>query len=403
LDLTSPQPFWLLRNGIGEVPPPLPGNARCDVLIVGAGISGALIADALTAEGLSVIVIDRRHPCQGSTSASTALLQYEIDAPLVDLIETLGRERATAAYRACLEGVEAIARLAGELGAEKISFRRRGSLYLAAKRRHVRALEKEAEARRRAELPCEFLSGKDVEKLVGLAAPGALWTTAAGEVDPWRLTQALFARGAERRFEIYGRTEALGCEAGPRDLEVATDRGRIRARHVVVAAGYESERFLPERVGRLHSSYALVTEPVGSLAGWTDRCLIWETARPYHYLRTTPDDRILIGGEDRTFRNPELRDALVPKTAAKLLDRARRLFPDIPMEPAYAWAGTFGETEDGLAYIGTHPRLDPRIHFALGFGGNGIIYSAIAAEVITAKVIGRPHRYEDTFSFARSR
>jgi glycine/D-amino acid oxidase-like deaminating enzyme len=400
LDLTSPHAFWLLRNGVGEVPPPLPGDSRCDVLILGAGITGALIADAMSDAGLSVLAIDRRHPCHGSTSASTALLQYEIDSHLVDLIESLGRERAVAAYRACLAGVESIARLAEELGAEEIGFRRRSSLYLASRRRHVRGLEREAKARQDAGLPCEFLNARTL-KGMGFDAPGALWSSVAGEVDPWRLAQALLARSKRRDFALYGRTEALECIPARDHLEITTDRGLIRARHLIVATGYESERFLPERVCRLHSTYALVTEPVESFTGWPERCLIWESARPYFYLRTTPDGRVLVGGQDRRFRNPALRDALVPKIAGKLLAQARKMFPAIAMEPAYSWAGTFAETEDGLAYIGPHPETDPRIHFALGFGGNGITYSAIAAAVLTSAVTGQDHPNAETFSFAR--
>ncbi len=400
MDLTSPHAFWLLKNGIGDVPPPLPGDAGCDVLILGAGITGALIADAMTAAGLSVLVIDRRHPCEGSTSASTALLQYEIDRHLADLIESLGRPRAVAAYRACLDGVETIGRLAGELGAERLQFKGRPSLYLASRRRHVRSLQREAEARCDAGLPCEFLNAEEVRR-IGFDAPGALWNSAAAEVDPWRLTKALLARSAGRDFALYGRTEASGVIARKGALEVATNRGRIRTKHLVVATGYESDRFLPTKVSRLHSTYALVTEPVEAFPGWPERCLIWESARPYLYLRTTADDRVLVGGMDRRFRNPALRDALVPKTAVKLIEQARKMFPAIPTTPAYSWAGTFAETEDGLAYIGAHPKADPRILFALGFGGNGITYSAIAAEILAAKVLGKDHPYAETFSFDR--
>jgi glycine/D-amino acid oxidase-like deaminating enzyme len=63
--------------------------------------------------------------------------------------------------------------------------------------------------------------------------------------------------------------------------------------------------------------------------------------------------------------------------------------------------GVFGQTKDGLAYIGAHPRLDPRIAFALGYGGNGITFSAVAAEVLAARVAGRTHRYAQTFAFDR--
>lgn len=398
MDLTSPHAFWLIRNGVGEVPPPLARDRRCDVVVIGAGITGALIADALTARKLSVISIDRRHPAHGSTAASTALLQYEIDVHLTDLIEKLGRERAVDAYRACLEGVRAIERVSRGL-AQDVGFRRRPSLYYASRARDVEPLRKEGAARRRAKLPCDVLNGRELGRLVDFDAPLALWSDVAGEVDPWRLTHALLERCAGRDFALYGRTRALGIVPTRSGLEVHTERGRIRAKHAIVAAGYEAEQFLPERVADLHSSFAMITEPVTAFDGWNGRCLVWESARPYLYLRTTSDNRVLVGGEDIPFRNPANRDARVASKAATLLDKARRLFPRIEMDAAYGWAGTFGETKHGLAYIGAHPDGDARVHYALGYGGNGITYSAIAADILTAAVLGEPHRYRATFAF----
>jgi len=400
LDLTSPHAFWLLRNGIGDVPSPLPRDRRCDVVVIGAGITGALVADAITAAGLSVIAIDRRHPGHGSTSASTALLLYELDASLTELTAKLGRERAVDAYRATLDGVRIIARIAGELK-EDVGFRRRPTLYFASQLGDVDALNTECEARRQAGLPCEILDRNAIRKIVDFGAPLALWTNVGAEVDPWRLTQALFRRCARRDFAMYGRTDVTRVVPGKSHLEVRTSRGVIRARRVIVAAGYEAERFLPERVAELHSTYAIVTEPVKKFTGWGKRCLIWESARPYLYARTTTDDRIMVGGEDDPFRDPNERDARVPEKAKKLLERIRRLFPRIEMELAYAWAGTFGETKDGLPFIGSHPRGDGRVLFAVAYGANGMPFSAVAAELLTAVVTDKQHRYKETFGFNR--
>jgi glycine/D-amino acid oxidase-like deaminating enzyme len=400
LDLTSPHAFWLLRNGLGDVPAPLSRDRRCDVAVIGAGITGALVADALTSEGLSVIVVDRRHPAHGSTSASTALLQYELDTSLTELTDKLGYERAVDTYRACLEGVRAIGRVSRGLK-EDVGFRRRSTLYFASRSRDAESLREEGAARRRARLPCEVLGESAISRLVDVKAPLALWSNASAEVDPWRLTLALTDRSATRDFAVYGRTDVNEIVPGKTAVEVRTDRGSIRARHVIVAAGYESERFLPERVAKLHSTFALVTEPVNGFDGWAQRCLVWESARPYLYARTTPDDRVMVGGEDVSFRNPDHRDALVPSKASTLLEKVRRLFPRIEMEPAYGWAGTFGETKDGLPYIGAHPGVDNRVQYALGYGANGMPFSAIAAQIVTARVLGKRHRYRDTFAFDR--
>jgi glycine/D-amino acid oxidase-like deaminating enzyme len=400
LELTSPHAFWLLRNGLGEVPPPLSHDRRCDVAVIGAGITGALVCDALTAAGLSVIAVDRRHPAHGSTSASTALLQYELDVYLTDLIGTLGRERAVDSYRAALDGVRAIGRISKALK-EDVGFRTRPSLYYASRKSHAKDLRKECATRGGAGLPCEVLDASEIAGIVDINASLALWSNSGAEVDPWRLTQALISRCKRRDFAVYGRTEVTRIIPGKSGLEVRTNRARIRAKRVVVAAGYEAERFLPERMAKLHSTYAIVTEPVKSFEGWNKRCLIWESARPYLYARTTSDNRIIVGGEDDPFRNPAHRDRRVPQKAETLLRKARRLFPRIEMELAYAWAGTFGESTDSLPYIGAHPRGDSRVLYALGYGANGIPFSAIAAEVLTARILGKPHRYQSTFACDR--
>jgi len=400
LELTSPHAFWLLRNGLGDVPPPLSHDRRCDVAIIGAGITGALVADALTAAGLSVIAVDCRHPAHGSTSASTALLQYELDVSLTDLIDRLGRQRAVDSYWAALDGVRAIGRISKAVK-EDVGFRNRPSLYYASRKRDAKDLREECTTRGRAGLPCEVLDAKAIAKIVDIKAPLALWSNTGAEVDPWRLTQALISRCLRRDFAVYGRTKVTRILPNKTYLEIRSNRGRIRARNVVVAAGYEAEQFLPERLAKLHSTYAIVTEPVKSFAGWNKRCLVWESARPYLYLRTISDNRIIVGGEDDPFRNPAHRDSRVPRKAETLLRKARRLFPRIEMELAYAWAGTFGESKDSLPYIGAHPRGDSRVLYALGYGANGIPFSAIAAEVLTARILGKPHRYQNTFACDR--
>ena len=93
-DLRTGVPVWLARK-----PPRLAAvhaiaSQRADVVVVGTGISGALVADALLNAGYSVLAIDRRKPMSGSTPASTALLQSELDTPLLELQKKLGKTNA---------------------------------------------------------------------------------------------------------------------------------------------------------------------------------------------------------------------------------------------------------------------------------------------------------------------
>src|SRR5690606_5958833 len=123
---------------------------------------------------------------------------------------------------------------------------------------------------------------------------------------------------------------------------------------LIIACGYESQNYLPEKVTELNATYAIVSTPMESQPIWYRNCLIWETKTPYLYLRTTADGRILVGGRDEASCHPEKRDELLPMKRMALANDFHALFPDIPFEVDFAWAGTFSETADGLPFIGSY-------------------------------------------------
>ncbi len=92
-DLRTGRSIWMARRGPSVACAPLTRNINCDVVVIGSGISGALIAENLNDAGLNVVILDRRGPGQGSTPASTAMLQYELDTPMVLMAKRIGRER----------------------------------------------------------------------------------------------------------------------------------------------------------------------------------------------------------------------------------------------------------------------------------------------------------------------
>ncbi len=170
----------------------------------------------------------------------------------------------------------------------------------------------------------------------------------------------------------------------------------------MVAAGYAAQQWLRHSVAKNRSSYAFVTDPLGdsALGTWSDTVL-WESARPYLYARSTVDARLLIGGEDDRIDIPARRDARVDKKSHTLLKRAARFFPHLELTPAFAWAGTFAETDDGLPFFGAHEEWGPRVLFAMAYGGNGITYSALGAGLLAATIKRRAHPLRRLFGFAR--
>lgn len=176
----------------------------------------------------------------------------------------------------------------------------------------------------------------------------------------------------------------------------------IRAGHAILAAGYANQRWLRRRVAANRSSYAFITDPIDpEVLGPLRRTMVWESARPYLYMRSTGDGRLLVGGEDDAIDIPARRDARVEKKARKLEKQVRELFPHLPLRPAFSWAGTFAETKDGLPFFGAHAQHGPRVLFAMAYGGNGITYSAIGAQLLRARIERRRHPLAALFSFER--
>ena len=128
--------------------------------------------------------------------------------------------------------------------------------------------------------------------------------------------------------------------------------------------------------------------------------LLWETARPYAYLRSSDEGRILIGGEDEDFEDPDKRDRLIGQKTKRLEIRLRQLIPGIQFQTENAWAGTFGDTEDGLPFIGTR-RGAPNLIYALCYGANGTNFAMIASNLIQDRLQGRRNRDQALFSLYR--
>jgi len=401
MDLTSGYPFWPVNDGLIQSYPRLDADANCRVVVLGGGITGALVAHHLIGAGIETMVIDKRDVASGSTSASTALLQYEIDTLLSDLTDIRGADVATRAYLASRDAIDKLARLAQRLP-DHTGFERKKSLYLAVKKRHRKVLRKEWEMRRAIGIEVDWLDESDIAERFAFRRPAALLSHDAAQVDAYAFTHALLRDASRRGLRVFDRTDVTTIDATNDGVTLKTADGCVvRADRLVFATGYETYEFLKHKVARLISTYAAASEPLTSLTGWGENeCLIWEHSRPYLYLRTTADNRVILGGEDEDFRNPVRRDRLIGKKAERLASRFRELFPDIAMEVAFAWAGTFGETEDGLAYVGEQADW-PSCYFALGYGGNGITFSLLAAEIIRDALLGSVNENADLFRFGR--
>ena len=180
----------------------------------------------------------------------------------------------------------------------------------------------------------------------------------------------------------------MAFDAAGRSVGVTLDSGRqIEAKSVVLATGYVMPDIVRSSVHRISSSWAIATGPQPENI-WRDGALIWEAKRDYHYARTTPAGRIILGGEDSDeIVEPEARDRLIPQKSRVLAERLAALWPRARTDIEYRWAGTFDTTSDGLPLIGPVPGAKG-VYAAYGYGGNGITFSFLAAKLIGDLIAG---------------
>lgn len=401
MDLKSGYPFWAIKNGLMCVFPKLQQDIQCDVAVLGGGITGALIADELAKNGFAVAVVEQRDVAWGSSAASTALLQYEIDTHMVDLAKWYGEDNAVSAYRGCVQAIMELRELAADVG--DVDFDMQQSLYYASKSSHVANLNSEFALRVKHGFDASWLEPEDVRERFGFTAPCAILSAVAARLDPYRMASRLLQRVVKSGGQVFDRTAIESIELNDRSVTLRTSEGvQIRANHVVIAAGYAAQKWLKKSVAKNRSSYAYITDPIDiSALGPLASTMIWESARPYLYMRSTGDGRLLVGGDDDDIDIPARRDRSVDKKADGLMKKVAMLFPELSLNPAFAWAGTFAETQDGLPFFGEHPQYGPRVLFAMAYGGNGISYSMIGAGLLRAKIEGRSHPLENLFSFSR--
>lgn len=380
---------------------PLDADRRCDVLVVGAGITGAMAAEHLSALGHDVTILDREKPGLGSTIASTAMLQWEIDCTLSELTDLYGFEAASGIYTKSLQAVAALKGHVAALGLE-CRFRPRETLYLAdGSGSGADSLRAEAALRLRAGLPSQFLDHRALLSDFGIAREAALLSNGSAEADPVCLAHQLLGVALSRGATLFdGEAEVFETAREGVAVQLA-DGPVIEAKTVVLATGYVMPDIVPNTLNRTSASWALATPPQKPELLWPRGALIWEDADPYAYLRTTADRRIIIGGEDDPKpMEPEAREAATQAKVETLLGKLRALFPQVDASADYAWSGVFGETDDGLPLIGPVPG-HRNLFAAYGYGGNGITFSFLASRMIGRQMRGLHEPWDERVALDR--
>ncbi|MGL4335886.1 MAG: NAD(P)/FAD-dependent oxidoreductase, partial [Turicibacter sp.] len=270
----------------------------------------------------------------------------------------------------------------------------------------------ECKARQSIGISCELFTEATHHKEFSFDFAAGIFSHYGGAtMDPLRFTRDLINYNAKRGLQVYENTNILNFDLSQNQVTLTTDMEfTITANKVVICTGYDALNFFDPKKPfvNLARTFTIVTKPIEELSDWRAQCIIRDDKKPYTYLRATPDNRIIIGGEDIAFDDLEDEIATMGdrnphalQQYHQLLKRARKMFPQYEnLKTDYWYHGVFADTKDTLPFIGPHNDY-PGAYFNLGYGANGILYSLIGAKLITQHYQGYNPKELEIFKFDR--
>ena len=405
--LRAGRPLWLPDAArTTQRYPAFSGEHETEVAVVGGGITGALVAHAFASAGISTTVLEAASVARGSTAASSALLLQEPDLELSDLTKRYGLRRSRRIWELSHQSVDQLVALLKRLRI-RCDLETRDAVYYATTAQAAGRLRRECELRARSGFDAEWLGPAQLRRLTGIAGHGAILSKGSAQFDPYRACVGIFRTAAAAGADVFERSEVRRIEKAHNGVRISTRQGALHADRVIIATGYATPQFRP-LAGRfrMYRTYVLATERINSVrrddVGLSD-VMVWDTERPYHYARWTPEHRLLLGGEDRLVQPGQRRRQQSRAAVRDLRAYFEARLPALAtVQTDRAWEGLFAMTADSLPYIGPHRRY-PRHWFALGYGGNGMTFGFLAARLLLERWEGTKSRDHALFEFARLR
>ena len=380
--------------------PRLRGELTANVAIIGGGLTGCATAYACAVAGLKPLLIEANRLGQGSAGRGAGLLLPEPGPSFKDVTARHGLRAARLIFeswrRASLDSAALIRRLKISCGLDACD-------HIAVAPRDGKALRREYEARHAAGLDAQWVTPAIVRRTTALEAPGGLRLRASFTLDPHRACLGLAAAAKSRGAAFFERSRATQVRAAAKHVEIEVAGGLVRAQTVIVCTGTATSEFKPlRRHFKPREQYFVVTEPVPAairkqLAGRD--VTISDTESPRHQVRWTRDDRLLVAGATQDETPPKKRDAVLVQRTGQLMYELLMMNSAISgLQPEYGWDGAYGETTDGIMYIGPH-RNYPRHLFALG--GDSLSGAFLAARVLARAVSGQSGKHDEVFGWTR--
>jgi glycine/D-amino acid oxidase-like deaminating enzyme len=399
------EPPWLHEFPRTRRPnlPRLRGEHTCGVVIVGGGLTGCATAYACATAGLKPIVIEADRVGQGSVGRSAGLLLGDPGPLFRDVVQAHGVRAARRVFeawaRGASDGAALLKRLKTPGGVAAIND------VIAGVRGDEKGLAREHAARDEAGIASRWLADRQARAATNLDVTAAMRVPYGFAADPYRACVAVATAASRRGAAIYEKSPATKVTFGRKSVEVTTADAVVRAETVIVTTGIATTEFAPlRRHFKRRETYLAMTAAVPAAVRrqlFHADTTLRDLRTPHHRVRWTADQRLIISGADQDETPARIRDAVLVQRTGQLMYELLMMYPAISgLQPQYGWHLSYGETADGLMYIGPH-RNYPHHLFALGGGGDSISGAFVAARILSRAVRGGIDKADEVFGWTR--
>ncbi|MCY6483217.1 FAD-dependent oxidoreductase [Clostridium aestuarii] len=398
--LSSTNTYWNSINKAYKLYPTLNSNQKCDVIVIGGGITGCLITYYLSQYNLNTILIEKNLIAHGNTAADSSILKYDME--LQKLINYIGKKKAVRIYKLCQKSIDDIENILYNI--KKVcDFEKKNCIYLSNHPEKDDFIEKEFKLRKELGFDVQFMNKNQMESYFPFCCYSGILSNNYGIIDPFKFCHALLKSSTKKGVKIYENTTAISYDYSSNIMRVNTDKGHhIHCKKIVFADSFLCYNLINEsNLIKLKNTYSIITNPISSTESWYKKCIILESDYPHMHITSTKDNRILASGFDDDFNSNNSSIDNLGKKAASIKKVLENMYPHINnIKIDYLGNRIFTQTEDNIPIIGEHPKF-PNCYFNLGFDKNSTIYSVISGQIIKDLILYNNNPDAEIFSFNR--
>lgn len=410
MNVTEGNMFWNEQVGIINKYPYLSRDKKCDVLVIGAGIGGALTAYMQAKQGAKVIIVDKNIIGYGATLETDGMIDTRLDFNS-KITKNMTEKCIAKCNNLCKQALDDIDKIIEDISKDEdckkyidfIQFKKVDLMYYSDKITNKISMYRNFERLGRENKEIEYL---EQDPLINLRT-AILFPEAAAILNPYVLAQLIFIYlNKMENVEIYENTNITNITCKDELVECLTDnRFKIFSMSVILTNGIHTLEYLNDETITLNKTFTLVTEQVPNLEDDVINVIAKDINYPNTTIGFTKDKRIIVCGEDIKQNERLINDKYLMRFADGKYKKMFLTFKKLlniadDVKTTNCFSGMYLETKDSLPIIDELENM-PNVYCNLSTGKNGIIFSMIGARML--RNVSKQYHEKDMYLFRENR